>query len=221
MKLITLGCSLTAFEGVKEELARLINADLLNLAYPAGSNQLQINRLHEMVIDNQIDREDVVYWQITSIDRKYDRLPMSRFAEVSKIQQEQFADGYHHYVCGRENIFDKKSRIDLLNNTPIETKKIDIYQDLQMLLATIIMLSRMAPKTIIVIGWNNLMPVHHLTMFKNYLTDHHINFIDQSYLEYAVDRRLLMLDDMHPSKEAGQEYAKKVVHPKLISLGWV
>ena len=221
MKLITLGCSLTALNGVKEELATLINADLLNLSHSAGSNQLQVNRLHDLILNGQLDSTDIVYWQITSVFRKYERLQMNRFDEIDKIQKKQFVDPYHHYVCDSKNIFDNELRIDLLCNSPVKIKEIDVNQDLQMLLATIIMLSHITPKIIIVFGWKNVMFDNQLDIFKNYLTNNHINFIDQLYLEYAIDNKLKMLNDMHPADSAGKQYAKEIVYPKLRSLGWI
>jgi hypothetical protein len=86
MKLVTFGCSLTHNYGLTEELANLLNVDLLNLAYTAGSNQLQINRFHEAILNKQIDKTDIVYWQVTSVIRGYNRLQMNRFEEIDKTQ---------------------------------------------------------------------------------------------------------------------------------------
>lgn len=220
MKLITLGCSLTHHPGVKDELANLTNTDLLNLAHSAGSNQLQVARLHETMLDKKISSTDIVYWQITGVDRKYARLQMDQFREVDKIQQEQFTEPFHHYVCTSKNIFDSKNRIDLLSNTPFEINDIDVNQELQQLLVTIIMLSYVTPKIIIVFGWKNIMSPQQLHIFKNYLNRFNISYIDQEYLEYAVTNKLEMCDDMHPAQSAGQQYAKEIVYPKLKSLNW-
>jgi len=211
----------THHHGLGQELAKLLKADLLNLAHSAGSNQLQINRLHEHVLNNQIDRNDLIYWQITQISRKNDRLQMDRFNEVEQIQKEHFSEKYHHYICQSNNIFDKKKRIDILSNSPLlETKDIDVDQDLETLLSTIILTSYFVPKIIVAFGWQKVMESWRAAIFKTKLKEHNINFLEETYLEYVIKNNLEMEDDMHPARSAGEIFSKKIIHPKLISLGW-
>ena len=218
MKLITLGCSLTDRPGPKEELATLLDVELLNLAVRAGSNQLQVNRFHEAVLSNQINKDDIVYWQITQTGRRYDRLQPEKFGNIEKIKAES---NLRHYICESKNIFDNQYRIDLLCNTPVKVSNNDYNQSLQTLLATIIMASYISPKIIVVLGWNNVIQADSMVVFKDYLTSRGINFIDQPFLEYAVYNGLEMSDSMHPATSAGQQFAREVVYPKLTALGWV
>ena len=221
MKLVTFGCSLTHNHGLTEELANLLNVDLLNLAQTAGANQLQINRFHEAILNKQIDKTDIVYWQVTSVIRGYDRLQMNRFEEIDKIQKEQFTGFLHHYICGSVNIFDKKNRIDLLSTSPVNPKNLDENQELQTLLSTIILASYFTPKIIVVFGWKNVMTRSQMDIFKKQLLEHRINYIDYPYLEYATANGLEMLDNNHPAAVSGGIYSKKIIYPKLVSLGWV
>ena len=73
-RLITLGCSLTYDIGMKERLAELLAYDLISHAQTAGSNGLQINKFHEYVLENDVDKQDLVLWQITSPTRNHVRL---------------------------------------------------------------------------------------------------------------------------------------------------
>lgn len=226
MKLFTLGCSLTDQLGVKEKLSSLIDADLVNLSQGAGSNQLQINRLHESFIRNDISANDIIYWQITSPYRHYARLRMNMFEEVDRIQKEKFvvANGhYGHYVNNSKNVFDDLLRIDLLCNSPlINSVPInDPNQELQTLLANIIMTSKIVPKTLIVFGWTDMMSKKQFSIFKKFLTLHNINFVDTPYLEYVVNNQLGMQDDLHPTESAGRIFAEQVVYKKLIELQWI
>ena len=222
MKLITIGCSLTNLFGFSQTLADLLNVELIDLSYPASSNQLQVNRLHELILSQQVDKEDIVYWQITGINRKNGRLQMDRFAEIDKIQKDQFTKPNHHYVINENiNIFDKKNRIDLLCNSPAASTDVDSNQDLQMLLATIILMSHVTPKLIVTFGWKNIMLPTHMVAFKKQLTDHEINFIEETYLDYTVNNNLEMFDDGHPGSGAAGPYLKEVIQPKLVSLGWI
>lgn len=226
MKLITMGCSVTYFPGVKEKLASLLNVELLNLSQPAGSNELQINKLHESIISNSLDKDDIVYWQITSVGRKFDRLNKHFLKEAVRIQEEKFdvgQPGVYHYVMSKENVFDSKPRIDLLCHSPMATRLVtmDIDQRLQTLLATIIMLSKFIPKILIVFGWKSIMSDNQCKIFKKYLTEFNISYVDESYVDYAVLNRLEMMDDMHPAESAGDKFAMDIVYPKIISLKWI
>jgi hypothetical protein len=221
MKLVTLGCSLTHNYGLADELANLMNMELLNLAHVAGSNQLQINRFHEVILNKKIDKTDVIYWQVTGMARSYSRLQMDRFKEIDKIQKEQFTGFFHHYVCDSVNIFDKKNRIDLLSNSPINPIVLDVNQELQTLLSTIILASHFTHRIIVVFGWENVMSKYQMSIFKKQLLEHQINYIDESYLEYAIINGLEMMDDNHPAYVSGRIFSKKIIYPKLLSLGWV
>ena len=222
MKLITLGCSLTHHKGVKETLAKLLNLKLLDLAYGAGSNHLQISKLHDLLISNQIDKNDIIYWQVTAINRPYKRMPYVYLNKVTQIQNSKFAkSNCVHYVESIENIFDNNKRIDLLSNSPGLTKGFDVEQHLQELLATMILLKSFCFKLIIVFGWKNVMPDTYFVRFKNILQEYKIDYIEQPYLEYAVNNKLEMLDDMHPAESAGKQYANEIIYPALKELGWI
>jgi len=223
MKLITIGCSLTKLFGFSQTLADLLGTELIDLSHPASSNQLQVNRLHELLLsEERIDSTDIVYWQITGARRKNARLQMNRFEEIDKVQQEQFTYPWHHYIINENvNIFDGKNRIDLLCCTPVKTAELDADQDLQMLLANIILMSHVTPKIIIAFGWEKIMLPSQMAIFKKKLTEHNINFIEETYLEYAINNNLEMFDDGHPGAGAAGPYLKEVVQPKLVSLGWI
>lgn len=221
MSLITLGCSLTAEMGVKEELAELLNQDMINLAQSAGSNQLQIFRLHECLNKKLIKSDDIIYWQLTSISRRYLRISFENILEVNQVQEKNFKFPLRHYVESQENIFDNKKRIDLFCNSPMISRKFDEEQILQELVATLILIKSYCPKTIVVFGWNRIMPLDYMLKFKNILTDNSIDYIKQTYLEYAYHNNLEMDDHNHPAPSAGIKFANEVVYPKLIELQWV
>jgi hypothetical protein len=228
-KLITFGCSLTAHNGLKEELARLTNRQLVNLSVSAGGNGLQIHRLHEYIINNNINDSDIVLWQITGSERNSIRLdpPESQRTRINDIQKNQFAHINHqHYVESLPNIFDNRPRVDLLCNSPITEIKehvmlFDPNQQMQTLLATLILLHNTHKKILIFFGWNDVMQENVKKIFLSTLTNKLIPYITESYLDWAIQNKKSLTWDFHPDCATGEEFAKTVIFPALNKLKWI
>lgn len=228
MKLITFGCSLTNRVGIKEKLAELLRVMNYDLSQSAGSNQLQIVRFNELILENKIDSDDIIYWQITMYNRKYDRLMLKDFGLIEDVQSDfelkhfQCKD-FIHFIPTIKNIFDKEERFDLLSNSPILENKFyedkDYNQYLQNLLSTLIIAKKITKKIIVVFGWDGIMPEKYLHIFKDYLLKYNINFIDETYLSYVINNNLDFLDDgFHPKKESGESFAINIVYPKILEI---
>ena len=221
-KLVTLGCSLTSQCGVKEHLSKLLNLENLDLSYPAGSNQLQVKRLFELFLNNQIEKDDIVCWQITGVYRNYVCLQLDSQQQVDNIQKTNFKNSYHHYTYSKnKNIFDLKNRIEILCNSPLVENTFDTDDKLQNLLGTIILLKQYCKNVIVVFGWKEVMTTAQEKVFKKLLNDYNIDFVDEYFLEFSKDRNMPMTDDMHPSLEAGILYAEEVIYKKIKNLGWI
>jgi hypothetical protein len=223
-KLITLGCSVTAYPGVKERLSELLHLPNLNLSYPAGSNQLQISRLMELLVYNKIDKDDIIYWQITNSGRSCLRLKMTHKRQVEKIQEQQFKMPFHHYTTSEfENIFDGEKRLDILCNSPLLKQvnhSFDEEEEVQKLLGTMILLKKFCDKMIVVFGWEGVLTPNQEETFRQVLDSYSIAHIEGHFVDYAKNRNMLMMDDRHPSTEAGEVYAEEVIFEKIKSLDW-
>ena len=221
MKIITLGCSLTEHMGMKEELAELLKVKNVSLAQSAGSNGLQIARFQEHILHNTINNKDIVLWQVTSASRKFTRLyPHSHtLDDVKQIQKNTFdkIDQYH-YISNSFNVFDQLSRIDLLCNSP-GNKSTDVLEEMQTLLTHIILFSKIYPKLLVMFGWSKVLNQCQ-EMFVQHLSKHNINYVEEFYLDWVIHNRLELFNDTHPAESAGREYAKKILYPRISSLGW-
>lgn len=227
-KLITLGCSLTHQNGWKERTALLTNRTLVNFAQGAGSNGLQINRLHEYIINNSIEENDIVIWQITASGRMPLRLNPDQqlLKEIIEIDETQFIPiDNTHYVKTVPNLFDGIPRIDILCNSPIinrpQVLEFDPRQELQTLVSTLILLSKSHKKLLIFFGWSNILPEKYKSIFANILRKHEINYIDNPYVDWARSNNKTFRDDTHPSQLAGEQFTDEVILPKLSELGWI
>lgn len=221
-KLITLGCSITAQTGVKETLSSLLGLENLNLSYSAGSNQLQISRLMELIVNNKINKDDLVYWQITYVGRGYQRLKLDHEATVKKIQETEFKLPYHHYTISEfQNLFDKEKRIDILCNSPLVQTEFDEEEEIQKLLGTIILLKQLCNKLIIVFGWKRVLSRDQEKIFKKVLNDNNVNYVEEYHVDYVKEKNMEMMDDNHPSAESNSYFAKEVIFEKIKMLNWI
>lgn len=220
MKLFTFGCSLTDFKGIKEKLSNLLGVEFVNSAQAAGSNQLQINKFNELVLENKITNEDIIYWQITFMLRRYRRLMKHHLPQIENMQKNQFKFPGTHFTISNPNIFDNQTRIDLMTNSPwyskyIKESEIDYNQDLQTLLSTIILSKKITKNVIVVFGWDEVITDDYLKIFKNYLKKNNIKYVDESYLTYVTKNNLEFMDDLHPTEKSAELFAENIIYPLL------
>lgn len=224
-KLLTFGCSLTYDIGMKERLAELCGYELLSFAQTAGSNGLQICKFQEYILQNLINKDDIVLWQITSPTRNHVRLYPNdiNLQSVCKIQQTEFApiDRYH-YIQNSFNVFDSISRLDMLCNSPYSLVDFDSNEQLQNVLCNIIMCSKIYPKTLVLFGWSEMISDHEKNILHNYLNFHKIPFIGEYYVNWVKDNKLKMWDDdYHPAKESGELFAEQVLYKRIKELKYI
>lgn len=224
-RLFTLGCSVTSYSGKKERLSSLLNLELINVSQKAGSNQLQIKRLIELIINGILKKDDIIYWQITADTRNYVRMRKSSKNMLEKIQKRYFdlSKNFRHYVISEfNNLFDQEERYDVLMNSPLAKQgQFDVYDELQTLLGTLILLKSYCPKILVSFGWKNVLLENNMIIFKNILTMHNIDFVEEYFVEFSKENNLEMLDDMHPAPEAGKKYAEDILFKKIKQLNWV
>jgi hypothetical protein len=228
-KLICLGCSLTAWAGLKEKTAQLSNLNLVNLSESAGSNILQVHRLHEYILDNEISGDDIMLWQITGDVRNGLRLQASRnnVEKVKQIQLTQFTPiSRYHYVDRSVNIFDREPRLDILCHSPIlhEPTSIDLFdanQQTQTLLATIILLHKIHSRLLVFFGWDGVLVNNNKQIFLSFLNKHSIPYIEQSYVNWVRQNNGEFHDNLHPTQESGELFAQHMIVKKFNELGWV
>lgn len=224
-RLITLGCSLTYDIGMKERLAELLAYDLISHAQTAGSNGLQINKFHEYVLENDVDEQDLVLWQITSPTRNHVRLypNIVNTKKVKDIQEKDFApNDRYHYIQNSMNVFDNLSRLDMLCNSPYSLVEFDSNEQLQNILTNIVLCSKIYPKTMILFGWSQMLNDKEKDIFFQYLDRHNVQYIKEFYVDWIKNNKLKMWDDdYHPAPESGAIFAEQVIMPKLQELSWI
>ena len=64
----TFGCSLTASTNWPNKLADRLRLSLVNHSVPAGDNLTQIRRFKDQLLENKINSNDHIIWQITYLN---------------------------------------------------------------------------------------------------------------------------------------------------------
>lgn len=229
MKLVILGCSLSDLEGYKEELSRLLPADLVNLSKTAGSNGLQIAKIKSYLFDTELNSEDVIIWQVTSMTRKTMRrsYPYEKYYEMMSSQFNNGTNAY--YDESRVNFFDKQKRIyHLLGSPQIFDDNDEIFdpvEELQELLLTIKLVQCIHPRLLVFLGWAGAIPNDsYRNTFYDILEKKNIQHIKETYVEWVMTNNLDFwkwdASKLHPTPDSGKNFARKVLFPKLKSLGW-
>lgn len=234
-KLFTLGCSLTwgtlGWAGV---LSDKIGFELVNSGMYAGSNGLQVRRMHNYIVNNQIDTDDIIIWQVTSqmragfslacdkswrtiLDNIPDRNPDPNWANCQ------------YYIDAPANFFDGTQHVDVLSNHPLAEKASTYYdfaQSLEELLSMLILLNNNY-KVLVFVGWPGALDdtLMNFTKFIKELKNNNVPHMPESMMEYVINNDLELDENdpsgCHPSWDSSIEYAEKALYPKLQDLGWI
>lgn len=223
MNLHVFGCSLTHSETWKNSVASALNINLVDYSDGAASNCLMIKRFHYCVLEDLINKNDIIIWQITFprislrwIDNSHNRQKLEEFESPSF--------SYYNYVIKSKNFFDNQYRIDLLDNHPLITNQmhidLDHCQDLETLTANLVLAKKMYPKLLVLLGWKDVIHCDYETKFWKKIEEHNIDCIKTPILNWVIDHDLPLIDDGHPTASSSLLYGEKVVVPKLQQLKW-
>lgn len=226
MKLIALGCSLTEHSNWSWHLSRLIGIPAHNYGISSSSNLLQVHRFQELVLSRAIEFDDLLIWQITGATRIHKRINDVQLVNAGIAKLKKFKR--HHVNSVIPNVFDQQTRFDLLSHSPLITAEStiahDSAQDLQTLLANIILASKMC-RVLVFVGWDDALVINetnHSAALFDILTQHSVPHISNSYVEWTRANNLPFWEDgWHPSETAGIAFAEQVLHPTLKQLEYI
>jgi hypothetical protein len=218
-KMIVLGCSLSAEGHLKSwsrRVSEVTGLDYVNLAVPASSNQLQIQRFKEYVLDTGIQPDDIIIWEITSTDRCYKRVTLNIAQKFVKWAN---SHGNGLFESNRKNYFDNNYRYDYLCSHPdgfgMPIDEAQLLEDILFFLTTA---RQFTNNIVVLIGWKAAVPKKYYAKFINSLKERNFNYIDSPILEHSINNHLPLADDLHPGEEGYISFADNCVIPKLKEL---
>ena len=216
-RLITLGCSLTHHPGWANFLSSSLNIRLINLSESSSSNMLQVIRYREFILDHGLLKSDLVIWQITALHRRHRRIILDdQWNSKIKFSVKRTNSPY---VQSTRNLFDSQTRIDFLSHSNYAENLGDESQVLEDLLFHFITVKRHTRNFLVVFGWDGVISTNNVTQFKQQLTHHKINYIEQPIVDWCKENKLVFHDDgTHPTNESHCRYAKEIILPELTRL---
>jgi hypothetical protein len=230
MRLITLGDSITAGDRYwAGKLSNELNCELINLALPAAQNPLQIQIMNEWLLDNDLQSDDIVIWQLGLSWHPLVCIGTEHWDKVERADRltRPIFDVPSYLITN--NKVDNKDKINLLHINPILGKFINRKHTnndadvLQNLLYMFNIIKKICPRILIVKGKNDW--ISNLEYWKNtkeILGEKKIDFLDEGIVDWCIRNKLeIMSDNIHPTEESSHTYAIKELLPKLKSLGWV
>ena len=216
---IALGCSLTAQEGWVAKLSSSKNLSIHNLAVSAGSNELQIARLRDLIFQNKINNETILIWQITGWQREFQALKPSQ--DNKKYTNGEPGQGSFDY-WNLENNLTKSSTIALLGNNeyfksyPLKHTQYAIQQ----LTSEIWLWSQIVKRIFVCAGWVDICKEKGYIEMSTFLSKQpNITILppESSILDWCKSQKLLLSDSYHPCKESYEQWAESVLWPWLQS----
>jgi len=212
---IALGCSLTAQEGWVAKLSSSKNLSIRNLAVSAGSNELQIARLRNLIFQNEINNEIVLIWQITGWQREFQVLRPSQ--DNKKYMNGEPGKGSFDY-WNLDNSLDDSDTIALLaGNAYFKSFPLKHTQyAIQHLTSEIWLWSRLVKHIFICTGWAGICNEKGYTKMSTFLNKQsNISLLPAEYsiFDWCKSKNLPLSDDTHPSKESYEQWAESVLWP--------
>jgi len=222
MKLIVFGCSLSAnghLTSWPQRVSDVTGLNCVNLAVPASSNQLQIQRFKEYVLDTGIQPDDIIIWEITGTERGYKRVKLNIAQKLINGVSQQ---GDTLFESNRKNPFDDKVRYDYLCNHPDGfDPKLDQAQLLEDIIFFLTVAKQYTKNVIVLIGWKDAVPSEYYTNFISAINQRGLHYINSHILEHSKDNNLPLADTAHPEEVGYISYADNCVIPKLKELGLI
>jgi len=190
-------------------------------AVPAGDNTTQCRRFQDLIINDKVDENDFVLWQVTYPGRMGFRLhPRHHFVE-SNGHRKDVTKNLHRSVY--KNILDQETHFDYVAfnkewyNTFYYVENVN--QELQSLLYNIKIADKITKKKTVV--WFAQQDMFHPTVAEKFLYFLYENQIDHIPLENAImtwaQRIKVSMDkeSLHPTPISYKMYVDTILKPKI------
>jgi hypothetical protein len=212
---IALGCSLTAQDGFINYINQNYSFNIENLAVSAGSNLLQMHRLNNLLINNQIGTDSTLLWQITSPGRSFTLLPKVESQFKNGIPFNGIFDWYLEKI----NLYGVENIGLLSNNNYFQNKDVNPLYNMQNLICDIYKWSKIVKKIIVYLGWSSIIPTYQLEktffLLRN-LKNVEILPVELSICDWCNAQSLPFDNGYHPTNESYIAWAKKVLVPVML-----
>lgn len=219
-QIIALGCSLTAQPGYVNYFNNTHNLNITNLAASAGSNELQSFKLNNLLVNNQVSRDSILLWQLTT--------PWRTLRTFTNSDSEPFNSNcgfpgeniFHDCIYENTGLFSEPSLMLLCNHAYFANYWHNPTYNLHMTICDIVKWSFLVEEVIVYLGWSFSDTQEHIdTSLKFLSTFKNITVIpkEHSILDVCNDNKWPIKEDQHPTEDSYINWAKQVLEPVLFS----
>lgn len=217
----TFGCSLTASTDWPKNLAKQLGHKLQNHGVPAGDNTTQVRRFKDCILNQSVDAQDLVIWEVTYLNRLGFRLSPDHHFFTRNKDNEEVNINFHK---SSKNIVDGEMHIDYV---AFNEDWYDVnwhVQNVGEMLTDLLFCFKIAnEKThggcLVWFADNNIFEdKHSKDNFMAFLTSEKIKIVDYDLglMNWTRENNHnLGPDGMHPAPEIYNLYAQTIIKPRI------
>lgn len=202
MRLITLGDELTYSPSWATHLSQTLDCKLINLSKPNSNIEEQIFSMQDFLFDNNIDFEDIIIWQLSSITER------KSFIGPTLNEALESPSKYYFYLINQK----KNSQINP-----------EMSEDSQLteILSLLITLRKWTDRILIFRSYREIISSDKIKKFSNKLTESRIEFISETPIDWCYEQNMFFKTNGIPSYESQIKFCDKNIIPKLNLMKWI
>ena len=217
----TFGCSLTASTDWPKNLAEQLGRKLKNHGVPAGDNTTQVRRFKDCILNQSVDAQDLVIWEVTYLNRLGFRLSPDHHFFTRNRDNKDVNINFHR---SSKNIVDNEMHIDYVS---FNEDWYDVnwhVQNVSEMLTDLLFCFKIANETtrggcLVWFAENNIFEDNNTKdNFMAFLRNKKINMVDYDLglMNWTRGNNYnLAPDGMHPASEIYNLYAETVIKPRI------
>jgi hypothetical protein len=202
MRLITLGDELTYSPSWATHLSQRLDRKLINLSKPNSNIEEQIFSMQDFLFDNDIDFEDTIIWQLSSITER------KSFVGPTLNEVLESPSKYYFYLTNQK----KNNQITL--PMPEDSQLTEI-------LSLLITLRKWTDRILIFRSYREIISSDKIKPFANKLTESRIEFISETPIDWCYENNLFFNTNGIPSYESQVKFCDKKIMPVFNLMKWI
>lgn len=234
-KLISLGCSLSPYDGWPTALKDHYENSHTHYYYALGgsSNGIQIYLLEDHIIKHGVSEGDIFVFSMTGHKRPwgvvgqddYNKSPdlfndedeYSSITETGSFKKIiNSIDDSQRYILIQSHRLLKEAEAEGLKATPrFWSNAQDPYIELQRLLFTLLMIRKAGGIVVVFRGWTGALEEKTWYKFTEHFKNNDIDYTDECIIEWCLKNDYAFMDEFHPKSKYVRRFGEEILLPIL------
>ena len=202
MRLIILGDDISVSPSWASHLSSRLDCELINLAISNSSCEDQIFSMQDFLFENDIDFEDIIVWQLSSLYNKESHIGTTLNDALDNPSK------YYDYIIN------KRKNLQI---------SISMSEDTQLseIISLLITLRKWTDRIFIFRGFKEIISQDKIKSFANKLTESRIQFISDTPIDWCYENNLFFNTNGSPSYESQIKFCDKKIIPEFNLMKWI